>query len=516
MISYRTFCGFLAGFFAAATMAAEPAAVPGEVIYQQDFNGPDALAGWRNTSIVKLVPGEGIDGSGCMKFDYAKPQQSLIELPLDLKKLRGRAIVLEAMMKGRNISVPSQKYFGVKLMLNLKTEVTQDWQDHIDKRTGSFDWQRFTNFIRIPTDAEKLNVVVGLQDCSGTLWVDNLKITMIPAVKVSAAATAATKPLQKTPLYRGVSINGRLTEKDYQELKKWGANLGRYHMTGRVPEIEKMAIPDAEKYRLWLDWKIKELDRTLEACRKNNIKVMIALFNALGATQTKFLSNTLTFTPEAQDMLIWAWEKMAARYKDNPTVWGYDILNEPLENNYSGQAGVLDWDRLAERAAKAIRRIDPVKPIVIEPAGYGSVVYSLIDVPNLVYSVHFYQPHRFTHQGLSGTPVGVAYPGKIGGVEWNKETMRKALAPAIEFQKKYQVPILVGEFSAIRWAPGAEKYLRDAIEIFEENGWDWVYHGFREYGGWDVERGADRNDGARQLSTPRKELLLEYFSKNNH
>jgi len=80
--------------------------------------------------------------------------------------------------------------------------------------------------------------------------------------------------------------------------------------------------------------------------------------------------------------------------------------------------------------------------------------------------------------------MGVTYPGKIGGHEWNKEQIRRALAPAMRYQNDYHVPIYIGEFSAIRWAPGAAAYLRDLIEVMEENQWDWAYHAFREWDGW--------------------------------
>ena len=50
--------------------------------------------------------------------------------------------------------------------------------------------------------------------------------------------------------------------------------------------------------------------------------------------------------------------------------------------------------------------------------------------------------------------------------------------------------MFVGEFSAIAWAPNAEGYIRDCISIFEELGWDWTYHAYREFLGWSVEHEA--------------------------
>lgn len=75
--------------------------------------------------------------------------------------------------------------------------------------------------------------------------------------------------------------------------------------------------------------------------------------------------------------------------------------------------------------------------------------------------------------------------------------------------------IYAGEFSAIRWAPGAVNYLRDCIDLFEEYGWDWTYRAYREWDGWSVEHGSDPQDHRPTWEpTDRKRLLLDWFSKN--
>lgn len=97
--------------------------------------------------------------------------------------------------------------------------------------------------------------------------------------------------------------------------------------------------------------------------------------------------------------------------------------------------------------------------------------------------------------------------------------MRKVLESALRFQQTYNVPIYIGEFSAIRWAPdqSAYRYLKDAIELFEEYGWDWSYHAYREWSGWSVEHSEDKNDQKRVTEpTERQKLLMKYFQKNKH
>ncbi len=137
-----------------------------------------------------------------------------------------------------------------------------------------------------------------------------------------------------------------------------------------------------------------------------------------------------------------------------------------------------------------------------------------------------YHPHEFTHQGVTtdqgiakGTRSGFAtYPGMIAGHVIDKNSVRRYLTPVRDFQLATGARIFVGEFSAIRWAPGAARYLEDCISIFEEYGWDWTYHAFREWPGWSVEHAdspVDLYHHPRSAQpTARQQLLRKWFSKN--
>ena len=89
------------------------------------------------------------------------------------------------------------------------------------------------------------------------------------------------------------------------------------------------------------------------------------------------------------------------------------------------------------------------------------------------------------------------------------------MKPVRDFQLKYGAKIYVGEFSVIRFAEGGAQYLEDAISLFEEYGWNWTYHAFREWDYWSVEHSDDINDIApTKQDTDRKKVLLRYFQKN--
>lgn len=164
----------------------------------------------------------------------------------------------------------------------------------------------------------------------------------------------------------------------------------------------------------------------------------------------------------------------------------------------------------------AIRKIDPVTPIIVESDAMSNPsmlpYLPVYEYDNIIYSVHFYYPGRFTHQrDLSKRPF-VRYPDPKTGL--TKEALRRTLEPVRKFQKLTGARIYVGEFSAIRWAPGADRYLRDCIDLFEEYGWDWAYHAFREWSGWSFEHSEDPENPLPVPMSARKKVILEGFQRN--
>ena len=213
-------------------------------------------------------------------------------------------------------------------------------------------------------------------------------------------------------------------------------------------------------------------------------------------------------------------------------VW-LELKNEPLD--WADYPAIpLNWPAWARNWSMDVRAVSAV-PIVVQvgPGGLcsGFATFPKLKGDNLVYSLHNYQPHEYTHQGvkqLLGTDlahpydqVGKKWPGDFGdgkGGKWDKERLRKEFEPVIRFAQENKVRIFVGEFGVARWAPNAEGYLRDNIELFEEQGWDWTYHAFRESSIWSFEHDETYPDGkSAQLSTSenaRAKVIREALSKD--
>ncbi len=187
------------------------------------------------------------------------------------------------------------------------------------------------------------------------------------------------------------------------------------------------------------------------------------------------------------------WRDIAQRLLPiKSAIWGYDILNEPLDGSQMPMPP-RQWWPLSVNVLRTIRSVDPTTWIVYEvgPGGEFRGFNGLRPLPDtrVQYSAHFYYPLAFTHQGIYGFPLGARYPGTIGGVFYDKAKLAAYLAGADAFVAAWNVPIYVGEFSAAKWGPQPDtaNYLADAIDLFEARGWSWNYLAWKSWPGWRLD-----------------------------
>lgn len=175
------------------------------------------------------------------------------------------------------------------------------------------------------------------------------------------------------------------------------------------------------------------------------------------------------------------WKKIAKRYKDNSKVICYGILNEPPIKGRAINAFMqLCWS--------TIRAIDRYKFISF-CCGYGDAnrfkSLEYVNDKNLWYEFHMYYPTKFTHQGVYGRPVGIKYPGD--GI--NKYALKEYVSKVRDFQLANNAQIFVGEIGCSVFGDeiSRSKYFRDCLMLFNEYGWFWCAHAWRESPIWDLE-----------------------------
>jgi hypothetical protein len=493
----------------------------GHVFFSSGFEAGDALEGWSGSTAL----GPGFQSKHALFLASPEGQKGRVAIAarqLPVEKMRGYVVQFSARIKAENVSRKPLPYNGVKFMAPIVTDHERSWPA-AETSVGTFEWQTVAFRTLIPENARQVSLVVGLEAVSGKVWFDDIRVIAWKPPPGEGPRLATGKPYKghDLPRLRGAMVSSDIDEEGLRVFgQEWNANLIRWQLV----RLGSFRDPlDLIAYDHWLQSALKKLDAALPACEKYGLQVVVDLHSPPGGGRTgggyAGSDHGLFSDAESQRKFVNVWRQIAERYKSSKAIWGYDLANEPVESAAGEE--LADWQELAQRAAEAIRAIDAQRTIIVEPPDWGnpSGLRELrpLTVPNVVYSVHMYLPHAFTHQGVDKRGKAYSYPGEIDGKRWDRSELEAALKPAVEFQRRYGVQIYIGEFSAIRWAPdgSAYRYLKDLIEIFEAHDWDWSYHAFREWDGWSVEHGSDPDDHRRaETPTDREKLLREWFAKN--
>lgn len=409
---------------------------------------------------------------------------------LDLSEYRD-GFVAEIEAQGENITKPENPWLGFKFMVTYyDPDMNIDNYPGANGPYGSFGRRNFRIVDSFPNRRRmrgRLNL--GLQGSTGKVVFDlsTLRIgkadPIFPIVNRDYVVKYPGHVANRGRL-RGVMSPDNPTEKDFKDLRSWGATLMRFQMRRMgLSEKEEMNLA---AYRQWLDGRLDVLDKVLSWGEKYGILIVIDLHAAPGGHAKRGLR--MFYERQYLDEFIETWRKIAKRFGKRSNIYGYDLINEP----YHSDGMICDYWTAQRLAAEAVRNIDAGTTIIVESNAMDLPVtfayLSPLAMENVIYEVHVYNPGGYTHQGVgSGGREGerIGYPNAEKG--WNKDYLRNELKPVLDFSRKHQAKIYVGEFSATAWAPGADRYLADCISIFEEYGWDWTYHAFREWKGWSVE-----------------------------
>ena len=469
---------------------------------------------------------------------------------IDLSAYDGVPLEADIEAQGERIAKPRDAWNGLKFQFEYVDPDSGETQyPNTASRLGDFPRQTLHVRDSLCTAKRNARLILGLQDTSGKVVFD-LSTLRIREGKPYWPVTNQTLRCEYTDVfishkgtetqrssvakkqdtytnlcgsvalcdtnnYRGVMSPGRdMVEDDFATLRDWGATLLRYQMCRDWGKTN--ANRDLAEFNQWLDGRLDHFESVvLPMCRKYGIRVVLDLHVTPGGRRAGGEFN-MFFEREYADYFVDKWRRMAERFRGNADViYGYDLCNEPVQHNEA--LPECDYWSLQRRAAEAIREIAPETPIIVEannwdvPSNFSAL--SPLALTNVIYEVHVYNPFQYTHQGIF-RPVDEPVPYPSGGSGWNKDYLRRILIPVRAFEARHGAKIYVGEFSAAAWAPGAGEYLRDCTDLFNEFGWDWTYHAFRESPCWSVEHaGPDGRHLVPSADNPRKRALLDGLTR---
>lgn len=430
-----------------------------------------------------------------------QPHGALAMAEIDLSAYNSKGLEARIEAWGEKVTKPAKPWCGFKFMIVYSDPTTgQKVYPGAPNITGTFARRRVTLSEDQPCQGRiRASLVLGIQEATGTVHYDlsTLGIRAVErTVQLVNQDVKVNYPdfVSRRPVLRGVMLPSHpCTEKDLADLAAWGATLARYQM---------LVNGEGEAYDRSLDsWLTRLETDILGWARKYGIHLIVDLHTPPG---NRYRGNDvdpngygrpndfkMLYEEKYARKFVEVWKVIAQRLKGNEDIiYGYDLCNEPVQR---GRPVGIDSLELQRLAAEAVRKIDPTTPIVIEADDWDNpesfAWLSPLRMDNVIYEFHMYRPHELTHQRVGGdrdsTRPILPYPCPKKG--WNKAFLRERMQAVVEFQRKHAARILVGEFSCIAWTPGADRYIADAIDLFEEYGWDWTYHAFREWSGWSVE-----------------------------
>jgi endoglucanase len=183
-----------------------------------------------------------------------------------------------------------------------------------------------------------------------------------------------------------------ITEADIKRIAELGYNSVRPALNSRL------FITESENNE-FVDEGFELLDNLISWCKKYHIYVIIDMHGAPGGQTGQNIDDSpndlpeLFMNPKNEELLVKIWVKIANRYKNEPIVAAYDLLNEPLPDRTGAAEKYKDQlVPMYEKLIKAIREVDKKHMFTLE--GYNwSNNWSLFDKKlddNMFFQFHYY------------------------------------------------------------------------------------------------------------------------------
>lgn len=230
------------------------------------------------------------------------------------------------------------------------------------------------------------------------------------------------------------------SEQDFEAIKKagftcvripitWGAGLSKEDPTPRVDTVKPFKIN--EKFLARVDSLVKwSLDRGLVTIINEHHDHWIKCRHTHDENLPRYYS---------------IWKQLSKHYKDYPEELLLEMLNEPHHSTDGVEDGLTQEqvDNVNKNVLEIIRKKNPTRITIYSGCTWGSLNdLKKTVVPDstdkyLMGTYHSYSPWNFAGEG-NGT----------WGTNKDKKAMENEFADLLEYSKKYDVPVLIGEYAA--------------------------------------------------------------------
>jgi len=238
-----------------------------------------------------------------------------------------------------------------------------------------------------------------------------------------------------------------ITRDDISFIKRSGFN------SVRVPFSYRLFVSDTTVPRLEGPG-YELLDRVVDWCRREGLYVILDMHAAPGGQTGDNIDDGWAYpflfeSSESQDLTASLWRKIANRYRNDPIVIGYDLLNEPIAPYFDTAALNQKLEPVYRKIVSAIREVDKNHVVYLGGAQWDSN-FKIFGPPfddKLVYTFHKYW-----------VPVKV-----------------DAIQPYLDFRTKYNVPIWMGESGE-----NTDEWIDSFRKLLETNDIGWCFWPYKK------------------------------------
>ncbi|MDF2431519.1 MAG: endoglucanase, partial [Mucilaginibacter sp.] len=196
------------------------------------------------------------------------------------------------------------------------------------------------------------------------------------------------------------------------------------------------------------------LDRVIGWCKAEGLYVILDMHCAPGGQTGDNIDDGSGYpflfkSPAMREQTASIWQRIAAHYKNETTVMGYDLLNEPIATYFKAEDFNPDLEPVFKQITKAIRAVDKNHILFLGGAQWDSN-FKVFGPPfdsKLVYQFHKY---------------------------WTEPT-QKVIQDYIDFRDKYNVPIYCGETGE-----NTDEWVKQFKDVLEKNNIGWHYWPYKK------------------------------------
>lgn len=231
-----------------------------------------------------------------------------------------------------------------------------------------------------------------------------------------------------------------VTEADIDFIRKAGFN------SVRIPLHYKFFLSGGEGFKL--------LDRVVAWCRQAGLWVILDLHSAPGGQTGTNIDDSWGYpwlfeSPRDQQLTVDVWRRIARHYHEEPTILGYDLLNEPIPPfqpllKYNGAL-----EPLYQRITNAVRQVDNHHLVILEGAQWDGN-FAIFGPPfdnNVMYAFHKYKT----------------------------EPTQSVIQEYLDFRDRYNVPIWLGESGE-----NTDLWIHRFVKLLEKNQVGWCFWPYKK------------------------------------